>query len=67
MAVMPSRRLAITLEISALSAQQITAVQKATFVGWEVSEMAAYEERTKRMALLRAQLAEIDPTIDRIA
>jgi hypothetical protein len=66
-AELPNRRLAITLEIKALSAQQITAVQKATFVGWKANEMAAYDGRTKRIALLRAQLAEIDPTIDRIA
>jgi hypothetical protein len=34
------------------------------FLGWEKAEGAAYDERAKRIALLRAQLAEINPTIE---
>jgi hypothetical protein len=40
----------IQAELSELSKQQIKAVQNATFIGWEAAEMAAYEERTERIA-----------------
>jgi hypothetical protein len=36
-------------------------------MGWEATERAAYDERAKRITLLRAQLSEIDPAIDRLA
>jgi hypothetical protein len=57
----------IQSELSDLSRQQLKAVKDATFLGWDKTESAAYDERVKRIALLRAQLAEIDPTIEYFA
>jgi hypothetical protein len=57
----------IQAEISALYGKQNKAVKDATFLGWDQTEAAAYAERAKRIAVLRAQLAEIDPTIEYLA
>jgi hypothetical protein len=57
----------IQSELSDLSRQQLKAVKDATFLGWDKTESAAYDERVKRIALLRAQLAEINPTIEYFA
>jgi hypothetical protein len=54
----------IQAELSKLSEQQI---QAARFVGWKPSELAAYQERTKRIALLRAQLTALGPNIEHLA
>jgi hypothetical protein len=53
----------IKAELSELARQQIKAVKDATFLGWEASEGAAYDERAKRILLLRARLTALDPTI----
>ena len=50
----------IQAELGELSKQQIRAVKDATFVGWETTELAAYDERAQRMKLLRTQLAVLD-------
>jgi hypothetical protein len=57
-----NRRLAITLEINALSALQIKAVKDATFMGWDAQEKVAYEERSKRIFALRAEMFHLDGT-----
>jgi hypothetical protein len=57
----------IQAELSELSRQQLKAVKDATFLGWDKTESAAYDERVKRIALLRARLAEIGPTIEYFA
>jgi hypothetical protein len=49
--------LPLTLEINPLSALQIKAVKDATFMGWDVQEKAAYEERGRRIVLLRTELS----------
>jgi len=54
----------IQAELSELSRQQIKAVKDATFMGWEAADGAAYDERAKRIKLLRAQLAVPDPTFE---
>ena len=54
-------------ELAELTRQQIKAVQRATFLEWEASELNAYEGRTKRIALLRDRLFKIDPSIERLA
>jgi hypothetical protein len=55
-----NRRLAITVEINALSRQQIQAVRHATFLGWGPEEKAAYDERADRMIALRYELFNLD-------
>jgi hypothetical protein len=54
-------------ELAELSRQQNKAIQRATFLEWEASELAAYEGRAKRITLLRDRLFKIDPTSERIA
>jgi hypothetical protein len=53
----------IRAELSKLSEQQTRASQ---FVGWEPAELAAYQERAKRIALLHARLAAHDPKIEHL-
>jgi hypothetical protein len=60
MADTTNRRLAITLEISGLSPQQIKAIEDATFMGWTTEEEAAYEERGRRIATLRTELLQLE-------
>jgi len=54
------QRLDAATELTDLFRQQIKTVKDATFIGWESTESAAYEERWKRIALLRNQLAALD-------
>lgn len=59
MADLEKQRAAITAELSDLTRQQIKAVKDATFMGWEPAELAAYETRTKRIAVLRQALTDM--------
>jgi hypothetical protein len=55
-----NRRAVLTLEFNALVAQQNRAVKDATFGGWFAEEIAAYEERGKRIETLRAELFPLE-------
>jgi hypothetical protein len=52
-------------ELSQLVRQQTKAVERAAFLEWEACELAAYEGRTKRIALLRDRLFKNDPILER--
>jgi hypothetical protein len=61
-----NHRITLTHEFNALVAQQNRAVKDATFGGWDAEALAAYEERGKRIAALRAELFPLDGSERRI-
>jgi hypothetical protein len=55
-----NRRTVLKMEYNALVAQQNKAMKDATFGGWDAREIAAYDERAKRIAALRAELFPLE-------
>jgi len=54
-----NRQAEVTAELLKLSLQQATALQDATFLGWNPARLEAYQERGDRIVLLRRELAAL--------
>ena len=52
-----NRQAEVTAELLKLSLQQATALQDATFLGWNPERLDAFQERGDRVVLLRRELA----------
>jgi hypothetical protein len=62
MADLEKQKAEVIAELSDLTRQQIKAVKDATFMGWDPAELAAYEQRNKRIAWLRQTLGSLSTT-----
>jgi hypothetical protein len=49
----------LTAEITELARLQNRSVKDATFFGWHADETAAYDERSKRLTVLRKKLSTV--------
>jgi hypothetical protein len=52
-----SRKAQLTAELLQLTQEQQKALQDATFLGWQPDRLEAYQERGRRVSLLRQQLS----------
>jgi hypothetical protein len=57
-----ARRAELATELTELHKQQLDATSSATFIGWTQKEIAAYDKRAERIALLTSQLVALDGT-----
>jgi hypothetical protein len=55
-----SRKAALTTELLLLTQRQQKAREDATFLGWQVGELDAYEERGERLSALHKELLLAD-------